>query len=196
QKLAKLLSSQPSFCFDTETTGLDALLADIVGMSFSFEKGKAYYVPTSSNYEDALETVAIFKSVLENTAIEKVGQNIKYDILLLSKYNVQVKGPLFDTMVAHYLIDPDTRHNMDILAASYLGYKPMSTTERIGPKGKTQRKMRDVEIGLVKEYAAGDADITWQLHEVFKPLLEETQTYRLAREGAFPLIYVLAEIEK
>ncbi|SFT01242.1 DNA polymerase I [Sphingobacterium wenxiniae] len=196
QKLAKLLSSQPSFCFDTETTGLDALLADIVGMSFSFEKGKAYYVPTSSNYEDALETVAIFKSVLENTAIEKVGQNIKYDILLLSKYNVQVKGPLFDTMVAHYLIDPDTRHNMDILAENYLGYKPMSITELIGPKGKKQGNMRDVDIELVKEYAAEDADITWQLHEVFKPLLEETQTYKLAQEVEFPLIYVLAEIEK
>lgn len=196
QKLAEELATLKSFCFDTETTGLDALSADVVGMSFSFEKGKAYYIPTSAIYEEALQTVHLFKPVFENPNIEKVGQNIKYDILLLSKYDVQVQGPLFDTMVAHYLIDPDTRHNMDVLAENYLGYTPMAITELIGPKGKAQGNMRDVDLQLIKEYAAEDADITWQLHEIFRPLLTETKTLELAQEVEFPLIYVLAEMEK
>lgn len=196
QKLAEELVTLKSFCFDTETTGLDALSADVVGMSFSFEKGKAYYIPTSAIYEEALQTVHLFKPVFENPNIEKVGQNIKYDILLLSKYDVRVQGPLFDTMVAHYLIDPDTRHNMDVLAENYLGYTPMAITELIGPKGKAQGNMRDVDLQLIKEYAAEDADITWQLHEIFRPLLTETKTLELAQEVEFPLIYVLAEMEK
>ncbi len=196
QELAVLLGGLNSFCFDTESTSLDPLTADIVGMSFSFEKGKAYYVPTPLTFEQAKATIEIFRSVFENIAIEKVGQNIKYDILLLSKYNINVQGPLFDTMIAHYLIDPDTRHNMDILAETYLGYTPVSITELIGPKGKGQLNMRDIPVEQVKEYAAEDADITWQLHEVFKPLLAETQTLKLAQEVEFPLIYVLADVEK
>lgn len=196
EALAKQLSSLTSFCFDTESTGLDANLADIVGLSFSFEKGKAYYIPTPEDREQAQEVINIFKPVLENDQIEKVGQNIKYDILLLARYEVAVKGPIFDTMLAHYLIDPDTRHGMDVLAENYLNYKPLSITELIGSKGKKQGNMRDVELDLIKEYASEDADITLQLKEIFKPLLEETNTLRLAHEVEFPLVYVLSEIER
>lgn len=194
--LATELSEQKIFAFDTETTSLDALSAEVVGISFSYQKGIAYYVPTPIDRMAAQNVLNIFKSVLEDPKIEKVGQNIKYDILLLSRYQIAVQGPLFDTMIAHYLIDPDTRHNMDILAETYLGYTPVSITELIGPKGKNQANMRDIEIQKVKEYAAEDADITWQLYQKFQPLLQETQTLELAQKVEFPLIYVLAEIEK
>jgi DNA polymerase-1 len=196
KKLAQVLSAQKSICFDTESTGIDALVADIVGLSFAFESGKAYYIPTPASREQALEIIEIFKPILESEHIEKIGQNLKYDILLLSRYNVQVKGALFDTMLAHYLIDPDTRHGMDILAENYLGYIPVSITKLIGEKGKKQGNMRDVDIEIVKEYASEDADITLQLKEKFEPMLKETSTLELARQVEFPLIYVLSEIEK
>ena len=196
EALAAQLSTRTSFCFDTESTGLDANLADIVGLSFSFEKGKAYYIPTPADRQQAQEVINIFKPILENDQIEKIGQNIKYDILLLARYQIAVKGPIFDTMLAHYLIDPDTRHGMDVLAENYLNYKPLSITELIGSKGKKQGNMRDVELDLIKEYASEDADITLQLKEIFKPLLEETNTLSLANEVEFPLVYVLAEIER
>lgn len=196
QALANDLANQKLFCFDTESTGLDALTAEIVGLSFSYEKGKAYYVPTPADKEAARQIVDIFKPVLENTTIKKVGQNLKYDILLLAKYDVNVQGELFDTMLAHYLIDPDTRHGMDILAETYLGYTPVSITELIGGKGKNQGNMRDVEVEKIKEYASEDADITWQLYERLSPLLLETKTDELAQKVEFPLVYTLAEIEK
>jgi len=196
EKLAEELNSKSSFCFDTETTGLDANLADIVGLSFSFETGKAYYIPTPANREEAQRIVDIFKSVLENPAVEKIGQNIKYDILLLARYGVKVQGALFDTMLAHYLIDPDTRHGMDVLAENYLNYTPVSITELIGEKGKKQGNMRDVDFEKIKEYAAEDADITLQLKNIFHPLLVETDTLKLAQDVEFPLVYVLAEIER
>lgn len=196
EALAEQLATLSSFCFDTESTGLDANLAAIVGLSFAFEKGKAYYVPTPADRDQAQEVINIFKPVLENEQIEKIGQNIKYDILLLARYQVGVKGPIFDTMLAHYLIDPDTRHGMDVLAENYLNYKPLSITELIGSKGKKQGNMRDVELEIIKEYAAEDADITLQLKEIFKPLLEETNTLNLANEVEFPLVYVLSEIER
>ncbi|MFE2860252.1 DNA polymerase I [Sphingobacterium multivorum] len=194
--LAEQLASLDSFCFDTETTGLDANLADIVGLSFSFENAKAYYVPTPADREGAQAIVDIFKPVLENPNIEKIGQNIKYDILLLARYGVKVQGSLFDTMLAHYLIDPDTRHGMDVLAENYLNYSPVSITELIGEKGKKQGNMRDVEVEKIKEYAAEDADVTLQLKNVFHPLLVETNTMQLARDVEFPLVYILAEIER
>lgn len=196
EKLAKELAAKESFCFDTETTGLDANLADVVGLSFSFETGKAYYIPTPANREEAQRILNIFKPVLENPAIEKIGQNIKYDILLLARYGIKVQGTLFDTMLAHYLIDPDTRHGMDVLAENYLNYSPVSITELIGEKGKKQGNMRDVEFEQIKEYAAEDADITLQLRNIFQPLLVETDTLQLAQEVEFPLVYVLAEIER
>jgi len=193
--LVNQLAQQKAFCFDTETTGIDANNAELVGLSFSFEVGKAYYVPVSSNFESAKATTHLFKDVLENTSIKKIGQNIKYDILILKWYGIEVAGELFDTMLAHYLIDPDTRHGMDVLAENYLGYTPVSITELIGKKGKNQGNMRDVEIETVKEYAAEDADITLQLEQVFAPLLADVNAEQLAREIENPLVYVLADME-
>lgn len=195
EKLVELLNKQDSFCFDTESTGLDAITAEMVGMSFSFEPGTAYYVPVSADPIQAQNTVNLFKPIFEKESIQKVGQNIKYDILMLSKYGVEVKGPLFDTMLAHYLIDPDTRHNMDYLAETYLKYSPVSITDLIGAKGKNQGNMRDVELEKIKEYAGEDADITLQLKHKFQPLLEETSTLKLAEEVEFPLVQVLANVE-
>ena len=195
EKLVELLNKQDSFCFDTESTGLDAITAELVGMSFSFEPGTAYYVPVSADPIQAQNTVNLFKPIFEKESIQKVGQNIKYDILMLSKYGVEVKGPLFDTMLAHYLIDPDTRHNMDYLAETYLNYSPVSITDLIGAKGKNQGNMRDVELVKIKEYAGEDADITLQLKHKFQPLLEETSTLKLAEEVEFPLVQVLANVE-
>ena len=193
--LVNQLAQQKAFCFDTETTGIDANNAELVGLSFSFEVGKAYYVPVSSNFESAKATTHLFKDVLENASIKKIGQNIKYDILILKWYGIEVAGELFDTMLAHYLIDPDTRHGMDVLAENYLGYTPVSITELIGKKGKNQGNMRDVEIETVKEYAAEDADITLQLEQVFAPLLADVNAEQLAKEIENPLVYVLADME-
>lgn len=196
QELAALLNDVSTLCFDTEATGIDPLTAEIVGLSFSFEKGKAYYVPTPANETEATAIVHIFKPVFENPNITKVGQNIKYDLLLLNKYGVQLQGALFDTMLAHYLIDPDTRHGMDILAETYLNYSPIPISDLIGPRGKNQGNMRDVDVDKATAYAGEDADITWQLHEKLHPLLQETHTLDLAQQVEFPLIYVLAEVEK
>lgn len=194
--LAEKLSKCAEFAFDTESTGLDALDAEIVGLSFCFKQGEAYYVPTPASKEQAQAIVDIFKPVLENSSIRKIGQNIKYDLLLLSRYGVQVAGPLFDTMIAHYLIDPDTRHGMDVLAETYLGYTPVSITSLIGERGKKQSNMRDVELEKIKEYASEDADITFQLKTVFEPILQENHTQKLAEEVEFPLVYVLAKMEQ
>ncbi|MFZ4862745.1 DNA polymerase I [Sphingobacterium sp. Mn56C] len=196
KELVAKLSAQKAVCFDTESTGLDALTVEIVGLSFSMEAGKAFYVPTPKDPSEAQRIVDFFKPVLEDENILKIGQNIKYDILLLSRYNITVKGPLFDTMLAHYLIDPDTRHGMDILAETYLNYTPVSITELIGGKGKNQGNMRDVDVEKVSEYAGEDADITYQLYQKFEPLLAETATKDLAEQVEFPLVYVLSEIEK
>lgn len=196
RELAALLAGQQSFCFDTETTGTDANTADIVGLSFSITPGKAWYVPTPGDKAGSLAVLEHFRDVLEDERIEKIGQNIKYDILLLARYGITVSGPLFDTMLAHYLIDPDTRHGMDVLAENYLGYSPVSITELIGPKGKKQGNMQDVEVEQVKEYAAEDADITLQLKTVFEPLLEQAEAIQLARQVEFPLVYVLADMER
>ena len=196
QELATLLAKQRSFCFDTETTGTDANTADLVGLSFAIEPGKAWYVPASPDREECMRLLTCFKSVLEDESIEKVGQNIKYDILLLARYGINVRGPLFDTMLAHYLIDPDSRHGMDTLAENYLAYTPISITELIGPRGKKQGNMQDVDIETIKEYAAEDADITLQLKSVFEPLLEQAEAMELARNVEFPLVQVLAEMEQ
>ncbi|MVZ63556.1 DNA polymerase I [Sphingobacterium humi] len=196
QALAKQLAGLSSFCFDTESTGLDAMTAELVGISFSFQSGEAYYIPVSADQTAAQQTVDIFKPVFEDANIMKIGQNIKYDLLILARYAVKIKGPLFDTMLAHYLIDPDTRHNMDILAETYLNYTPVSITELIGAKGKNQGNMRDVELDKIKEYAGEDADVTLQLKEKLTPLLTETATMKLAEDVEFPLVYVLAAIEQ
>ena len=195
QNLIVQLNAQSAICFDTESTSTDANIAEIVGLSFSFKKGEAYYVPLSAEQNEAIAVLKEFESVLANPAIQKIGQNIKYDILLLKWYGMEVKGVLFDTMLAHYLIDADARHGMDVLAENYLQYSPVSITELIGKKGKTQGSMRDVAVDVVKEYAAEDADITLQLKEVFEPMLTATQASDLASKVENPLVYVLADME-
>lgn len=189
------LNNQSSVCFDTETTGIDALNAELVGMSFSWEKGKAFYVPFPENQEEAQVLVDKFKPFFENEKIEKIGQNIKYDLKILSNYGIQIKGKLFDTMIAHYLINPDMRHNMDVLSETYLKYSPKSIETLIGKKGKNQLSMRDVNLEDIKEYAAEDADITLQLKEHFQPILEKVGTKKLFDEIEIPLVQVLADME-
>ncbi|MGL2965682.1 DNA polymerase I [Flavobacterium sp. XGLA_31] len=189
------LMSQTVVCFDTETTGIDTLHAELVGMSFAFEKGKAFYVPFPENQEEAQALADKFKPFFESETIEKVGQNIKYDLKILSSYGIQVKGRLFDTMIAHYLINPDMRHNMDVLSETYLKYSPKSIETLIGKKGKNQLSMRDVPLEDIKEYAAEDADITMQLKEVFSPILDKAETKKLFEEIEIPLIPVLAAME-
>ncbi len=189
------LMSQTTVCFDSETTGIDTLHAELVGLSFSYEKGKAFYVPFPENQEEAQILADKFKPFFENEAIEKIGQNIKYDLKILSNYNIQVKGRLFDTMIAHYLINPDMRHNMDVLSETYLKYSPKSIETLIGKKGKNQLSMRDVPLEDIKEYAAEDADVTLQLKEVFSPILDKAETKKLFDEIEIPLIPVLAAME-
>lgn len=199
EKRAELISDllkQPSISFDTETTGTDANMADLVGLSFSIKPGEGYYIPLPEDRTTTLAILEEFKPVLANENIVKIGQNIKYDMLVLKWYDVEVKGKLFDTMLAHYLIDPDTRHNMDVLSENYLGYTPISITSLIGAKGKSQGNMRDVPVENVVDYAAEDADVTLQLAHVFEPLLKEKNAIKLAEEIENPLVYVLAAIEK
>jgi DNA polymerase-1 len=193
--LIAVLEKQKAISFDTETTGIDANNAELVGLSFSFKKGEAYYIPVPEDFESAKAIAHEFKAILENPEIRKIGQNIKYDILILKWYGINVAGELFDTMLAHYILDPDTRHGMDILSENYLGYTPVSITELIGKKGKGQGTMRDVEIEIVKEYAGEDADITLQLQEIFEPMLSEVNAVKLAKEIENPLVYVLADVE-
>ena len=193
--LAKDLRKQPSFCFDTETTGLDPNNAELVGISFAWKAHEAWYVPLSENYHQATQQIAVFKNVLEDEQIEKTGQNIKFDISILRWYDIVVKGKFFDTMIAHYLLEPDQRHNMDALAETYLHYKPVPIENLIGKKGKNQRSMRTVALEEIKEYAAEDADITLQLREVFEPKLKETGTEKLFYETEMPLVPVLAAME-
>ncbi|WP_278034762.1 DNA polymerase I [Flavobacterium nitratireducens] len=193
--LLQNLQKQTSVCFDTETTGLDALHAELVGMSFSYEKGKGFYVPFPENQEEAQALAEKFKPFFENSEIEKIGQNIKYDLKILSSYGIRVAGKLFDTMIAHYLINPDMRHNMDILAETYLKYSPKSIEDLIGKKGKNQKSMRDVDLEDIKEYAAEDADVTFQLKELFATELEKTATQKLFDEIEIPLVPVLAAME-
>ena len=194
-ELIAILEKEKSICFDTETTGTDANHCELVGLSFAIKPFEGWYVPVPVDEEGIKQIVQEFKPVFENAAISKIGQNLKFDILTLKWYDVQVKGDLFDTMMAHYVLDPDTRHNMDILSENYLGYKPVSITELIGPKGKGQGSMRDVEMEKIKEYAAEDADITLQLKNIFEPKIKEVQSEKLIHEIENPLIYVLADVE-
>jgi DNA polymerase-1 len=193
--LVRLLNEHSSFCFDTETTGLDANNCELVGLSFSVAKGAAWYVPFPADQRECRTILSEFKSLLENPLISKSGQNIKYDILVLKWYGINIQGELFDTMLAHYLIDPDSRHNMDLLAENYLNYSPISISTLIGNKGKNQGNMRDADLEKVKEYAAEDADITLQLKTEFEPILKSANAWKLAQEIENPLIYVLADIE-
>lgn len=194
-KLIKILSEQKSFCFDTETTGTDTNNSELVGLSFSYKTDEAFYIPLPENYNDCYEIVNEFKEILENPEIEKIGQNLKFDISMLRWYDIDVKGKFFDTMLAHYLIQPDMRHNMDVLAETYLNYSPVSTETLIGKKGKNQRSMRSVDVETIKDYACEDADITLQLKNVFEPILSETKNTKLFGEIETPLIKVLSSME-
>jgi len=196
QLLVQNLMKQSAVCFDTETTGIDANNAELVGIAFAWEKGKAYYVPIPEQREEAQKVVDKLRPFFENDSIEKIGQNIKYDLKVLAQYSLTVKGKLFDTMIAHYLINPDMRHNMDILSETYLQYTPQSIEALIGKKGKNQLSMREVPLETIKEYAAEDADVTFQLKEHFQPILERVGTQKLFDEIEIPLVQVLADMER
>lgn len=202
----KNLMQQTSVCFDTETTGINPITAELVGIAFSWEVGKGFYLPfparvppealvEEQNRDEAQELIEQLRPFFENESIEKIGQNLKYDIKVLAKYNVDVKGKLFDTMLAHYLINPDMRHNMDVLAETYLNYTPISIETLIGKKGKNQLSMREVPLDKQTEYAVEDADITLQLKEHFEKELGEANTQKLFDEIEIPLLRVLAAME-
>ncbi|MEL6863386.1 MAG: DNA polymerase I [Bacteroidota bacterium] len=194
-QLIKTLSKAASICFDTETTGLDANKAELVGLAFAIKANEAYYVPIPEDQEEARAIVSEFKSVLEDEQIEKIGQNIKYDILMLKWYGVEVKGAFFDTMIAHYLCEPDFRHKLDYLSETYLSYKMVPIETLIGKRGKNQLSMRDIPVEKVSDYAAEDADITLQLKGEMKKLLETNETESLFQTLEVPLIKVLADME-
>lgn len=180
---------------DTETTSTNAIEAELVGLSFAVEERKAFYVAIPANREEALKIVAIFKPLYEDPEILKVGQNIKYDIEVLRHYGVEVAGPMFDTMIAHYLLQPELRHNMDYMAEVYLGYRTVHIEELIGPRGRNQKNMRDLSPTDIYEYACEDADITLRLKNVLEPKLDEAGVARLFRDIEMPLVSVLADME-
>ncbi|MFT5958333.1 MAG: DNA polymerase-1 [Polaribacter sp.] len=192
--LLRKLMEQTSVCFDTETTGLKALEVELIGISFSYEIGKGYYVSFPEDQAETKDILEEFRPFFESN-IEKVGHNLKYDIKVLSNYEMPVKGKLFDTMIAHYLINPDMRHNMDILAETYLNYQPVSISELIGKKGKNQLSMRVVPIAEQTEYAVEDADITFQLKQLFTGELESGNVTKLFNEIELPLVSVLTAME-
>jgi len=194
--LTTLLSRQSEFCFDSETTSLNTLEAEIVGLSFAVKSFSAYYVPFPENKDQAQAKLNLFRPLFEDSTKTLIGQNIKYDFQILKNYGIEIKNKLFDTMVAHFLIMPEMRHNMDILAQTYLNYSPVSIETLIGKKGKEQTSMRDVEIEKIKEYAAEDADVTYQLKTAFAPKLIENGVETLFKEVEVPLIKVLANIER
>ncbi|MCR4772817.1 MAG: DNA polymerase I [Prevotella sp.] len=194
-KLCDLFLTKQFLSLDTETTSTHPIDAELVGLSFSVEEGKAFYVPIPENQDEAQKIVNIFKPVYENKSILKIGQNIKYDIEVLSRYDVDVEGEIWDTMIAHYLIQPESKHNMDYMAEAYLKYQTVHIDELIGPKGKNQKNMRDLAPKDVYEYACEDADITLKLKNALEPKLHEVGAYELFREIECPLIPVLATME-
>ncbi len=193
--LQEKLMLQKSVCFDTETTNLKSLEAQLVGIAFSWETGKGYYVTFPEDQEETATILEEFRPFFEAEQIEKIGQNLKYDIKVLSNYNIRVKGKLFDTMIAHYLINPDMRHNMDILAETYLKYQPVPIENLIGKKGKNQRSMRIVELEKQTEYGVEDSDITLQLKLLFQGELSNRNALKLFEEIEAPLVQVLADME-
>lgn len=195
QELLDRMKKEKDYCFDTETTGLDPNDSELVGVSFSFRAGEALFMILPENYDDCVNILKDFKPFFEDDTRLKIGQNLKFDIAILKWYNIDVRGPLFDTMLAHYLIEPDLRHNMDFLSETYLEYKPVPIEALIGKKGKNQLSMREVDTTLLKDYASEDADITLQLKEVFAPKLEESNVKELFEDIEVPLVPVLASME-
>jgi DNA polymerase-1 len=192
--LDKLLK-QPQVCFDTETTALDALTAELVGISFSYESGKGYYVPFPTDFEEAKEIITEFKPFFESESVLKIGHNLKYDYKVLFKYGIIPQGKSFDTMIAHYLLNPDMRHNMDVLSETYLQYKPVSIESLIGKKGKNQKQFGELGLEVQKEYAVEDADVTFQLKELFAPQLPGVNAQKLFDKIEMPLMEVLTAME-
>ena len=196
KSLAHKIAAQDFFCFDTETTGTDAITAQIVGLSVSLKEHEAWYVAMPKEKEGKQRILEIFRPVFENPASLKIGQNIKYDILILGNYGIKVQGELFDTMIAHYILQPELHHNMDYLAEIYLGYKTIHIEELIGEKGRNQKNMADLEPQKVYEYACEDADVTMQLKNILEKELEKDGTTPLFREVEMPLVQVLAYMER
>ena len=192
--LATLLSKQPQFVFDTETTNIDVYSAELVGLSFAVKANEAWYLSMPVNQEECQKKLELLRPLFEDESILKIGQNLKYDISMLAQYGIAVKGKLFDTMLAHYLIEPEQRHNMDYLAEVYLNYITIPIEDLIG-KGRMQKTMREVPVNLVKEYAAEDADITLQLYEKLLPLLKENGVEKLFYDIEMPLVPVLSRME-
>lgn len=195
EKLIKTLSGKPEICFDTETTHIDANLAELVGLSFSIHPGEGYYVPCPAEKAATEKILKQFIPLFNDASITWVGQNLKYDMLVLKWYGIELKGNIFDTMLAHYVLEPDGKSSMDVLSAKYLGYEPVHIEELIGKKGKAQGNMRDVEIEKVKEYAVEDADITLQLKNVFLPQLKTIDVEKVFYEVENPLVKVLTNME-
>jgi DNA polymerase-1 len=195
RSLVALLQKENEVSFDTETTGIDANNADLVGLSFSWKAGEGYYVPVPPDREQAKKILSFFQPLFDDPKRIWVGQNIKYDLLVLKWYAIEIKGILFDTMLAHYVIEPEGKRNMDLLSAQYLGYEPVHIEELIGKKGKGQGNMRDVPLDKITEYAAEDADITWQLKQKFSPLLKSKSVEKVFLEVENPLVKVLTDME-
>lgn len=195
RRICDFFLTKQKLSFDTETTSTDAISAELVGLSFAVEPFKAFYVPVPENREEAMKVLEIFRPVYESERILKVGQNVKYDLEVLANYGIELKGEMFDTMIAHYLLQPELRHNMDYMAEVYLNYQTIHIDELIGPRGKNQKSMRDVPPADVCEYASEDADITLQLYNTLEPKLRESDLYPLFRDIEMPLVRVLAEME-
>jgi DNA-directed DNA polymerase len=193
--LVQNLLGQKAVCFDTETTSLNEFEAELIGMSFSYRKGLAYYVPIPENREEALAVLEIFKPFFESEEILKIAHNFKFDYKILAQYGVEIRGELFDTMIAHYLLNPDGRHGMDYLSEIYLKYQPISIESLIGKKGKNQKTLREVSLETQTNYAAEDADVTFQLYEVFSPQLKKENLEELFHKVEMPLMKILAKME-
>lgn len=195
RRICDFFLTKQKLSFDTETTSTDAISAELVGLSFAVEPFKAFYVPVPENREEAMKVLEIFRPVYESEHILKIGQNVKYDLEVLANYGIELKGEMFDTMIAHYLLQPELRHNMDYMAEVYLNYQTIHIDELIGPRGKNQKSMRDVPPADVCEYASEDTDITLQLYNTLEPKLRESDLYPLFRDIEMPLVRVLAEME-
>ena len=197
QEMVQELLTKPAFAFDTETTDLDAINAELVGLSFSAEPGTGYWIPAPDSRTETIALLDLLKPLFFNEKVIKIGQNIKYDLTVLANYGIQIKGPLFDTMLAHYLLQPDMRHNMNVLAETYLHYSPVPIEALIGPKGKNQKSMREADPQLLADYAAEDAEVTFRLYEMFLPMLaDEGNAKAMLSQVEMPLVPVLASMER
>jgi DNA polymerase-1 len=196
EEFVKKVNALKEFCFDSETTSINPLDAELVALTFSWEKGTGYLIHFPESQKETRVMLEIVRSVFENPVTLKIGQNMKFDIQVLANYGIEVKGPLFDTMIAHYLLEPDMRHNMNLLSEAYLGYSPVHIESLIGEKGNSQKNMRTVPVDKLIEYAVEDADVTYQLKKVFEPRIESERLSDLAHDIEMPLISVLATMER